>query len=516
MGQAMLLPPNLGEKIAEKHLVRVVSTLVDGMKLSFLKGQYKGGGTSSYDPRMMLKVLVYAYAKQIYSSRQIASALRDSIYFMWLSGGNQPDFRTINRFRGQILKDCIQPIFAEVIGYLSAHKMVKLEHYFVDGTKIEANANQYSYVWKKSTDRYKAHLQKQVKGLFEEIEALNQTEDAEYGDRDLEEMGEESEIDSNELKELSKRLDEIIKGQESGQKKTAAAKEKQKQAKKALKKLEKDLIPRLQKYEQQEQQLAERNSYSKTDPDATFMRMKDDHLHNRNLKPGYNIQIGTENQFIVGFSTHQNASDSICLRDHLEQVKANLGGIPGKLIADAGYGSEENYFRLEQEQIEAFVKYPGFQPKARRKAANKAKYRIDQFEYDREKDEFICPQGQRLIYEKTEAATTRAGFETERRFYRSSACAACPDRQACTTFAQGRRIQFNPRLEYFHQQASQRLTSEEGCALRSRRMIEAEAVFGLLKHNLKFRRFHLRGQEKVNTEWGLLSIAHNMIKMAAV
>lgn len=509
MGQAMLLPPNLEELIPGKHLVRVINELVEQMDIGSLVRQYQGGGTSSYHPRMMLKVLIYAYAKQIYSSRQIASALRENIHFMWMSAGNQPDFRTINRFRGQVLKDSIQPVFTEVIAYLAAQHLIKLEHYFMDGTKIEANANQYSYVWKKSTGRHKANLQEQVKVLFEEIEAINQAEDEEYGDKDLEELGEDSQIDARELEELARRLSEKLKGKPE--------KAEQKKAKKALKKLERDLIPRLKKYERQEQILAGRNSYSKTDPDATFMRMKDDHMRNRNLKPGYNIQIGTENQFIVGFSIHQNASDSVCLPDHIEQVKANLGLIPDKLIADAGYGSEENYLRLEQEQIKAYVKYPGFQakPRARRKSAEHGKYCNDQFGYDQQRDEFICPQGQRLIYEKTESITTQAGFATNRRIYRCLDHIGCPVKETCTTSAQGRSIRYSPRLEHFRQQASMRLTSPEGEILRSRRLIEVEAVFGLLKHNLKFRRFHLRGKEKVNAEWGLLSIAHNMIKMAA-
>lgn len=417
MGQIMLLPPNLEEMIPEKHLVRVINELVEKIEIDPILRQYKGGGTSSYHPRMMLKVLIYAYAKQIYSSRQIASALRENIHFMWISAGNQPDFRTINRFRGQILKECIQPVFAEVIAYLAGNKLIQLERYFVDGTKIEANANKYSFVWKKSTDQYRANLDKKVKELFEEIDALNQAEDAEYGDKDLEELGEESEIDSEELKELAQRLSEKLKGNPEDKK-----------AKKAVKKLEKDFIPRLEKYEKYANLFAGRNSFSKTDVDATFMRMKDDHMRNRELKPGYNIQIGTENQYIIGFSTHQKSTDSPCLSEHLWQVKKNLGFLPGKIIADAG----------------------------------------------------------------------------------------CPAREQCTRSKYGRSIQYSARLERYRRQANELLTSPQGKRLRSDRLIEAEAVFGLLKNNLKFRRFHLRGKEKVNTEWGLISIAHNMIKMAAI
>jgi len=507
MGQIMLLPPNLEELIPEKHLVRVINALVEQMDIRAIQQQYKGGGTSSYHPRMMLKVLIYAYAKQIYSSRQIANALRENIHFMWISAGNRPDFRTINRFRGQILKECVQPVFTEVVAYLASNKLIQLERYFVDGTKIEANANKYSFVWKKSTDKYRVALDKKVKELFKGIDALNQAEDAEYGDKDLEEMGEESEIDSEELKELARRLSEKLKGNP-----------KDKQAKKAVKKLEKDFIPRLENYEKYASLFAGRNSFSKTDVDATFMRMKDDHMRNRELKPGYNIQIGTENQYIIGFSTHQKSTDSPCLSEHLRQVKENLGFLPGKIIADAGYGSEENYLQLEQEGVEAFVKYNTFyqEQKTRRKIKVKEKYYARNFTYDEERDEFICPQGQHLAYERTTLIKTDNGFSSERRIYRCQECAGCPAREQCTHSKNGRSIQNSARLDRFRRQASQRLTSPEGKRMRSDRLIEAEAVFGLLKNNLKFRRFHLRGKEKVNAEWGLISIAHNMIKMAAV
>jgi len=506
MGQMMLLPPNLEEMIPDKHLVRVINQLVEEMDMGALVRQYKGGGTSSYHPKMMLKTLIYAYARQIYSSRQIANALRENIHFMWISAGNRPDFRTINRFRGQILKGCIQEVFAEVLQYLAAARLIKLEHYFVDGTKIEANANKYSFVWKKSTDKYKANLQRKVKDLFEEIEAINQAEDEEYGDRDLEEMGEESEIDSNSLKELAKRLSEKL-NHHAGDKTT----------KKALKKLETDFIPRLEKYENYEATFEGRNSFSKTDKEATFMRMKDDHMRNRELKPGYNVQTGTEGQFIVGYSIHQNSTDSPCLIEHLKQVKANLGFLPKKLIADAGYGSEENYLKLEEEGIQAFVKYNTFhlEQKKRRKIKDKEKYYARNFSYDKDRDEFICPQGKRLRYDRTIIRKSDNGFASERRIYQCKHCESCSARSLCTRSISGRSLHHSPRLNAFRKQATERLTSQEGKTLRSRRLTEAEAVFGLIKNNLKFRRFHLRGKEKVAAEWGLVSIAHNMIKMAA-
>jgi transposase len=146
MDQPALLPPSVEELIPEDHLVRVVNRVMEELDLEPILNEYKGGGTSSYHPRMMLKVLVYAYPQKVNSSRQIAKALRENVSFMWISGGNRPDFRTINRFRSSVMKEGIEAVFSEVLRYLIEEGYVTLEHYFLDGTKIEANANKYKWV----------------------------------------------------------------------------------------------------------------------------------------------------------------------------------------------------------------------------------------------------------------------------------------------------------------------------------------------------------------------------------
>ena len=151
MDQPSLLPPSLEELIPEDHLVRVVNRVMDELDLEPILNEYKGGGTSSYHPRMMLKVLVYAYTQKVNSSRQIAKGLRENVNFMWISGNNRPDFRTINRFRSSVMKEGIEVVFGEVLQYLIEGGYVTLENYFLDGTKIEANANKYKWVWAKST-----------------------------------------------------------------------------------------------------------------------------------------------------------------------------------------------------------------------------------------------------------------------------------------------------------------------------------------------------------------------------
>ena len=153
MGQPSLLPADLEELIPEDHLVRTVHQAIEQIDLSILYKQYEGGGTSSYHPKMMLKVLVYGYAEKLYSSRKIAKALRENVNFMWLSGQSRPDFRTINRFRGEVMKEIIGEVFASVLELLIEQGHVKLEDYYVDGSKLEANARRHSAVWAKNTKR---------------------------------------------------------------------------------------------------------------------------------------------------------------------------------------------------------------------------------------------------------------------------------------------------------------------------------------------------------------------------
>jgi len=239
--------------------------MLDRIDLKPLLVHYKGGGTSSYHPRMMLKVLVYAYSEKVYSSRQIAKALRENVNFMWLSGGNKPDHRTINGFRSGVLKEAVREVFAAVVELLAEGGYVKLENYFVDGTKIEANANAHKVVWAKRTGKYKSKLREKIDVLLDEIERVNAEEDAEYGEKDLEEMGGNGGMTSEKLKEKVARLNERLVQQPGD-----------KPLKKALKTLAQDCLPRLEKYEAQERLLDGRNSYSKTDPDASSLRMKED------------------------------------------------------------------------------------------------------------------------------------------------------------------------------------------------------------------------------------------------
>lgn len=497
----LCLPMDLEEDIPENHLVRVVNAAVNHLDDKIFATAYPGGGRNSYHPKMLTKVLIYAYTQRIYSSRQIAKAVRENIMFMWLSGRQRPDFRTINRFRSERMKDVLELVFTEVLQMLVDAKYVQLDHYFMDGTKIEANANRYTFVWGKAVVKHKAKLQEKVHTLFETIERAEQQEEQEQQGRDLPELGEVSSLTSQKLEQITRQLE--AKLQETP---------KDKPLKKTVRALRKDLLPRLQKYEQQQEILGERNSYSKTDPDATFMRMKEDHMQNGQLKPGYNVQIGTENQFIVGYSLHQRPTDTRTLKPHLEKVKAQLGRLPGTVIADAGYGSEENYAYLEDEDVKAIVKYNTYH-KEKTKAWKKDISKLDNWQYDQAEDTWTCSAGQKLTFIRESTEKTESGYEIRKRHYRSNSCEECPLKATCTKASGNREIQVSMKYLHYKKQARDRLTSEEGYALSVQRMHETESVFGQVKNNRGFRRFLLRGLRKVSLEVGWLSLAHNLLKV---
>lgn len=506
MNQMSLLPQSYEEKIPAGHLVRLVNEAIEALDLSILLGQYEGGGTSSYHPKMLLKVLVYAYCKKIYTSRKIAEALEENIHFMWLSGGQTPDFRTLNDFRGRRMKAVIDEVFSAVVEQLVAKGYVKLENYFVDGSKIEADANKHKVVWEKRRKRYEGNVKAKIKALLQVIEAENAQEEAEYGEKDLESKGGggSGEETAQALKETVQALNERLKGERS------------KATREAFQKLERDCLPRLEKYAEQQETLDGRNSYSKTDPDATCMRMKEDRGAEKAWpKPAYNVQLGTEGQFVVGYSVHNHSSDPVTLIPHLKKMKR----LPRNIVADAAYGSEENYAYLEEHQLGNYLKYNTFyqdthhyrNPEILRKHA----FRADHFTYDPQTDEFICPNKQRLSYLYTRKYKTDNGYESKRRHYECQTCQNCPLKSQCTKAKGNRRIQVSFQLLEYRRQARENLTTETGKALRKKRSVEVETVFGHIKQNMRFRRFHLRGLEKVNTEWGLVCIAHNMRKLAS-
>ncbi len=508
--QQWLIPPSLDDLVPKPHLVRVVSETIDEMNLeSILKKYTKGGGASRYHPVMLLKLIVYGYMSGVYSSRHLARAARENVLYMWLAGNQTPDFRTINSFRSEKLKAVIQEVFMATAKMLEAKGYIKLENYFVDGTKIESAAGKYTFVWKKATTTNERKLDEKLKAFVATINHAVDDENTEYGNRDLEELGQQATISSDEIKSLAATLNERLAELDG----TNENKPVKKKLKKDIKLIERDFLPRKEKYEHYRTQFKGRNSFSKTDPDATFMRMKEDHMLNGQLKPGYNVQVGCENGFVVGYDIFPNPTDTKTLKPHLEHMEERFGKSPERVIADAGYGSEENYIFLKSKKIEGIVKYPMWQ-KEQKRSWKKSTWNTDNWKFDETRDEYECPAGKALTYSHSARPRTETGFTQEVRVYECSNCDGCEFRVKCTKSKYGRTIQRNERMRALKKSVKEHLSSVEGKALMRRRAHEVETVFGQLKANQGFRRFRLRGMEKVSVEWGLLVLGYNFKQLA--
>ncbi len=499
--QLNLFPLEINSIIPGNHLVRVVNSFVDGISDVLLHKPFSKEGQPPYDPKSMLKIIIYAYSIKLYSSRKIERAVKQDITFMWLSGMLIPDHNTINRFRSTYFKDIMESVFTTMLDYLHTNGYIRFETYFTDGTKIEADANKFSHVWAKNTQRYKSQLQEKVKSILEEIEQINKAEDLQFNRQSLPELGQSAKINSEQLQqtvvELNKELSE----------KAGISKKITRSLKSKSSKLEKS-AQKLAEYEKQEQTLAGRNSYSKTDTDATFMQMK-----NEEVKPCYNIQVSTENQYVTNTSISQNAADCTDFPQHYQKIEVRgQKYLPNNAVADSAYGSEENYAELDRLEIAGnYLKYNSFHQDI--KGGNKNPFHKDHFTYHAETDCYQCPMNKELAFKEEQEQTTKNGYHFKVRIYQCSQCGECEKKNLCTTADHNRSVQRREKFEEYKAQAKANLTSPKGIALRKQRNTDVETFFGDLKQNAGYRRMRLRGKEKVQMEINYLSIAHNMRKV---
>jgi len=491
--QFLLLPPSLDELIPATHPVRIVNTVIDALNVDHLLSSYRGGGNSCFHPRQMLKILVYAYLNNIYSSRRIEQCLEENIHYMWLGGGIKPDHRTINYFRGKRLNGSFDSLFTQIVELLHREGFVSLQVQYIDGTKIESAANKYSFVWRGSVEKYDSRLREKTDAVLKEIE---KTIDAENCD-----TTEDKTLSTEEFSSRVERIKEHMQSEGMI-----------KQQRKQIKELD-SAVEKMEEYDHKKEVLGSRNSYSKTDEDATFMRMKEDAMLNGQLKPGYNVQISTENQFITNYGIYQRPTDTGTLIDYLKSFKQRYGIASTEIVADAGYGSEQNYEYMLKNEMIPYVKYNYFHKEQKRKFKNNP-YLQQNLVYDKEHDMFICPNGKRLIHIDFYTRTSELGYESKVDRYVCEDCSDCPLKKGCTKTKGNREIEVNHTLNEYKRQVRELLTSERGLYHRSRRPIEPEAVFGQIKDAHHFRRFRLRSLKKVNVEFGLVAMAHNIRKIA--
>ena len=488
----LLLPPCLGDYLPQNHPSRVVSAIIDRLDISGIEAGYKGGGTSSYDPKMLLKVIVYAYLNNVYSGRQMEKLLVENVAYMWLSGRQTPDFRTINIFRSKRLAGSFDSIFTQIVLLLNEEGLVSLKVQYIDGTKIESAANRYTFVWKGTTEKNKAKLEANVKAVLESAEAALAIENAD----------EQQDLTAD---EMALRADRILA-------KMDAEGISDKKLRKDVEQVKSKSTPKMKEYENALETLGDRNSFSKTDPDATFMRMKEDYMKNGQTKPGYNVQISTENQFITNYGIFWRPTDQGTLIPYITSFSDRFGFQSDEICADSGYGSEQNYAHLFGIGVTPYVKYNMFHAEDKRHRRENP-FLVQNLYYNPDEDYYVCPMGQHLEHFEDYLSKSDLGYESTVSKYRSRNCAGCPFRGMCYKgLADQRVIEVNHQNNAYRAEAKRLLTSERGLYHRSMRPIEPEAVFGDIKFNHGFKRFKLKSNEKVSVEFGLVATAHNLRK----
>lgn len=505
------LPVRIQDLVTENALAQLINELVEGIELKELARYYSGKGCPAYHPKMLIKVWIYGYCTKVYTSRPLAKKLREDLVFMWLAGGHRPCFKTLSDFRSCRMQDLVDTVLSSVLLYLVEQGYVNLEDLYVDGSKWEANANKYKIVWRKNTERYKARVLERIGLLLEDLKELQRGEDTIYGHKDLVEHQSRDQIqlvlNSAELHSQLIQLNELIEEQVD------------QRTKRSMEKIHRHLAKeqaKLDKYEGQQAVLEHRNSYSKTDKDATAMRMKDDRL-----LAGYNVQISTSDQFIVTATMHQNSSDSANLKPHVEKLEERVQGLvkpdwKPDYTADAGYGSEENYELLDTKGYNSYVKYPLWYQEHTGKLG-KRPFASYNWPFDAEQNYYLCPNQQKLRFKEEVIRTTLNGYDRHLRIYESEGCQGCPLFEACrgpnAKVDSNRRVQRSEKLEAYKEAVKKRLASEQGLTKRSQRSVDVETPFANIKYNMGHRRFVLRGLDKVNVEFQLLAIAHNINKV---
>ena len=501
--QTVLFPERIDKDISPDDPVRLVSAVIDSLDISGIRKLYKACGRSPYHPKMLLKVVLYAYMNNIYSCRKIESSLKRDVHFIWLAGYEQPDFVTVNRFRNRV-KDEINKVFTQLVLLLNAKGLVTLDVEYIDGTKIESKANKYTFVWRKTVERNRARLMEKIKAL------LSQVDDAIAQDKAV--TDEAVSFTPEVLTEICAELRDTLSKEPAPTDKEGKASVRQRQ--KQVRELE-EMADKLSEYDGRLEKLDGRNSYSKTDPDATFMRMKEDAMNNGQTKPGYNVQMSTENQFITNYGIFWRPTDQGTLIPYITSFSDRYGFQSDEICADSGYGSEQNYAHLFGIGVTPYVKYNMFHAEEKRHRRENP-FLVQNLYYNAEENYYVCPMGQHMEHIGDVESISDLGYVSVVSKYRARNCAGCPLRCLCYRGIADRTIEVNHVSNAYRAEARRLLTSERGLHHRSMRPIEPEAVFGDIKYNHGFKRFKLKSSAKVSVEFGLVALAHNLRKYIAL
>ena len=496
----LALPIDVAVRIPADDSVRLLNAVFERMNYAKLYAAYSRMGGNKWSPKTLFKIVVYGYMNGIYSTRELERACQRDINFMFLlSGGDAPDHSTIARFRSERLTGAIEDLFVQLVDLLEEAGELSLAMVFIDGTKLEANANRYSFVWRKTTQTNEAKMQEKMK-----VELPKLAE--EFGLRFY--VGERIEV--KHLKKMLKHLYAL-----KGSIKFVHGKGRRKQPlQRAIEAVE-AYLARQRQYDEHNRTFGDRNSFSKIDKDATFMRMKEDHMRNGQLKPAYNATLAVDAEYIVGAMISQERSDAKTFIPVMEKLISRGYTKP---VADAGYESEENYTWCEENGQIAFIK-PSNHDQAKTKKYKSDIGRRENMAYDAESDTYTCHDGRKLKPSFERNTNSKSGYPIVTTVY-SGDCAGCSHKARCikgrsdTPLEQrNKNLHVSKRFQRQRAAAEQRINTDEGMILRRNRSIQVEGAFGVLKQDMGFRRFLLRGQVKVQTELLLLAMAFNVNKL---
>lgn len=501
------LPLDVEILIPADDPVRLLSAFVEGMELSDLYQTYGKIKKNQATPRQLFKIMVYASMNRIYSSRDIETACRRDINFMYLLEGKPaPDHATFARFISLHFAQCSKKTLAEVSKLLYSLGEISGKSIFIDGTKIESVANKYTFVWKKAVTKNQAKLFDKILALVEECENL-------YGFK----ITYNGKVSLHTLKRLRKKLCRIR--QEEGIAFVHGTGRRKTRLQKSLETLE-TYIAKLKEYNKKLYVCGDRNSYSKTDPDATFMRMKEDAMLNGQLKPAYNLQHGVDSEYITWLDISPRPTDTRTLIPFLKDMELYLPFKYQEIVADAGYESEENYLFLEENGQLAYIKPQNYEISKTRKYRQDIG-RMENMKYDEKADCYYCKNGQVLTAQYEKREKTASGYRRTVTVYRSNGCSGCPFKTDCikgnnckTPMEDRQKVLYvSKKMKEKRQEALERITSDYGTQLRMNRSIQAEGSFANIKEDMEFRRYLYRGNANVTAQSILLAIGYNINKL---
>lgn len=504
-GYQLKLPLNIETMIPEDDSVRLLSQFVEAMDLTDLYSTYER--INSVSPRTLLKIVLYSYMNGDYSSRSMELNCKRDINFMFLlEGAPVPDHATFARFRSIHFAPCSKRILAEMSNALFDLGEISGETIFIDGTKIEAAANKYTFVWKKAVTKNQTKLLIKLADFVAECEQLYDLKIV-YGDT----------VKMKHVKKLRKKLYAIKQAENVvfvhgiGKRKTPLQK--------SIETLE-DYLSRLKKYNHQIHICGGRNSYSKTDHDATFMRMKEDAMGNGQLKPAYNLQHGVDSEYITWLAIGPQPTDATTLIPFLKDAEEHLKFKYKNITADAGYESEENYVFLEENGQLSYIKPANYEISKTRRYRNDIG-RMENMEYDAESDAYICRNAKRLVPDHVRHSKSKTGYISEKTIYKCEDCSGCPYKTECIKGnncktpleERTKTLQAAKTFLKYRQEDLERILTDEGIVLRMNRSIQAEGSFGDLKQDMQFRRYVSKGTSNVLAESILLAMARNINKL---